>query len=144
MSQIATTIEQSRRLMLAAVSPDSADMYWIGSGATISPEEDDYKLVAEPFRPQNERLNDLRAKAVADRDKYGFDTSADIAFIDDILVRTIPAWSLSRLWDAFGLDILGGWFSVGSSKSEDVIEELVRMMEQLHANDSTLSKELLK
>lgn len=57
---------------------------------------------------------------------------------------SIPAWSLSRLWDAFGLDILGGWFSVGSSKSEDIIEELVRMMEQRHANDSTLSKELLK
>ena len=98
-SQIATTIEQSRRLILAGVSPDSADMYWIGSGATISPEEDDYKLVAEPYRPQNERMNDLRAKAVADRDKYGFDTSADIAFINDILVRTIPAWSLSRLLD---------------------------------------------
>ena len=33
------------------------------------------------------------------------------------------------LWNAFGLDVLGGWFSVGSSTSEDVIEELVRMVE---------------
>lgn len=45
-------------------------------------------------------------------------------------LQVVPAWSLSRLWDAFGLDILGGWFSVGSSTSEDVIEELVRMMER--------------
>ena len=139
MSQIATTIEQSRRLMLAGVSPDSADMYWIGSGATISPEGDDYKLVAEPYRPQNERLNNLHAKAVADRDIYGFDTSADIAFIDDILGRTIPAWSLSRLWDI----MKGPLIFPHPTSSTELMAILVAEISN-HANDSTLSKELLK
>ena len=124
--------------MLAGVSPDSADMYWIGSGATISPEEDDYKLVAEPYRPQNERMNDLRAKAVADRDKYGFDTSADIAFIDDIIARTIPAWSLSRLWEIME----GPLIFPHPTSSTELMAILVTEISD-RANDGTLSKEYL-
>lgn len=125
--------------MRAGVSLDSADMYWIGSGATISPEEDDYKLVAEPYRPQNERLNNLHAKAVYDRDIYGFDTSADIAFIDDILVRTIPAWSLSRLWDI----MKGPLIFPHPTGSTELISILVAEISD-RANDGTFSKELLK
>ena len=121
MSQIATTLEQSKRLLAAGLDPKSCDMRWTnevekdeGWGFMIIEEKEEYHLeLGQPFS----------------------DFPSD---------PSIPAWSLSRLWDAFGLDVLGGWFSVGSSTSEDVIEELVRMMEQRHANDSTLSKELLK
>lgn len=100
MSQIATTIEQSERLLKAGLDPKSADMYWghVGIGGSRA-------IVVLPAVPQ-------------------IDPNSTI----------IPAWSLSRLWDAFGLDILGGWFSVGSSTSEDVIEELVSMLENRHAN----------
>lgn len=121
MSQIATTLEQSKRLLTAGLDPKSCDMRWTnevekdeGWGFMITEEKEEYHLeLGQPFS----------------------DFPSD---------PSIPAWSLSRLWDAFGLDVLGGWFSVGSSTSEDVIEELVRMMEQRHANDSTLSKVLLK
>lgn len=121
MSQIATTIEQSKRLLAAGLDPRSCDMRWTneveedeGCGFIIMTEAEEYHLeLGQPF----------------------FDVPSD---------PSIPAWSLSRLWDLLSGTILGGWFSVGSSTSEDVIEELVRMMEQRHANDSTLSKELLK
>ena len=47
---------------------------------------------------------------------------------------SLPAWSLSRLWDLLSGTILGGWFSLGSDTSEDVIEKLVVMIEERHAN----------
>lgn len=98
MSQIATTIEQSKRLLSAGLCPNSADMSWHKYGTSK------WDLWVGYY----------------DRHISG--------------LQTIPAWSLAGLWDAFGLDILGGWFSVGSSTSEDVIEDLVRMIEERHAN----------
>lgn len=97
MSQIATSIEQSKRLLDAGLDPESADMSWV--------------TIDTPWREESKTENVLT--------------------IDNpVPHRSTPAWSLSRLWDAFGLDVLGGWFSVGSSTSEDVIEELVRMVER--------------
>lgn len=98
MSQIATTIEQSKRLLEAGIDPGSADMSW-------------HKYKTSKW--------DLWV-GWSDRE------------LQDLQV--VPAWSLASLWDAFGLDILGGWFSVGSSTSEDVIEDLVRMIENRHAH----------
>lgn len=97
MSQIATTIEQSKRLLGAGLDPESADMSWV--------------TIDTPWRKESK-------------------TDDVLTFGNSVPHRSIPAWSLSRLWDAFGLDVLGGWFSVGSSTSEDVIEELVRMVER--------------
>lgn len=94
MSQIATTIEQSKHLLDAGLDPGSADMRWEQFPGLVP------RLCYQP------------------------------GAIPLIAPKVVPAWSLSRLWDAFGLDVLGGWFSVGSSTSEDVIEELVRMMER--------------
>ena len=107
MSQIATTIEQSKRLLAAGLDPASADMCY----ANVE------------FNPNY--LPDIRLSVIT----YAkcVETYKTVGLIAEGIV---PAWSLSRLWDAFGLDILGGWFSVSSSTSEDVIEELVRMMEQ--------------
>lgn len=101
MSQIATTIEQSKRLLEVGIDPESADMSWV--------------TIDTPWREESKTENVLTIG-------------------NPVPHRSIPAWSLSRLWDAFGLDVLGGWFSVGSSTSEDVIEELVRMLENRYAN----------
>ena len=107
MSQIATTIEQSKRLLAAGLDPESADMWW----TIVQPrKQDGWKLVpdGQPYSMLN----------LYKKEHLG------LAGYEDI-----PAWSLSRLWDMLGLNVLGGWFSVGSSTSEDVIEELVRMHE---------------
>lgn len=101
-SQIATSIPQSKRLLAAGLDPGSADMMW------VIPE------ILDSFDDEGENTPDPPASLKLQR--YG-------RYCDT------PAWSLSRLWDALGLDVLGGWFSVGSSTSEDVIEELVRMVE---------------
>ena len=112
MSQIATTIEQSKRLLKAGLDPESADMWW----TIVQPQKQDgWKLV--PDGQPYSMLNLYKEEHLG------------LANYEDI-----PAWSLSRLWDAFGLDILGGWFSLGSHRSEDVIEELVSMLENRHAN----------
>jgi hypothetical protein len=121
MSQISTSIEQSKRLLDAGLDPGSADMCYanVELNSNYCP---DIRLSVIPY-----------AQCV--------ETYKTVGLIAEGIV---PAWSLSRLWDAFSLDIHGGWFSIGSSTSEDVIEELVRMMEQRHINYGTLSKELLK
>ena len=106
MSQIATTIEQSKRLLDAGLEPGRADMMWRNVALTYDFWTAMEIVTAEPIL-------------------YAFNAKSE---------DSIPAWSLSRLWDAFGLDILGGWFSVGSSRSEDVIEELVRMLENRYSN----------
>ena len=98
MSQIATTIEQSKRLLDAGLDPESADMRWETFPGCVP--HLCYQPSAMPL----------------------------------IAPKVTPAWSLSKLWDMLGLDILGGWFSVGSSTSEDVIEELVRIHENRRAN----------
>ena len=109
-SQIATSIEQAKRLLAAGIDPGSADMCY--ANVEFNPNYlPDIRLSVIPY-----------AKCVETYKAVGL-----------IAEGIVPAWSLSRLWDAFGLDILGGWFSVGSSRSEDVIEELVRMLENRHA-----------
>ncbi len=110
-SQIATTIEQSKRLLAAGLDPESADMCYANVELNLN-YLPDIRLSIIPY-----------AKCVETYKTVGL-----------IAEGVIPAWSLSRLWDAFGLDVLGGWFSVGSSTSEDVIEDLVRMIEERHAN----------
>lgn len=110
-SQIATSISQSKRLLAAGLDPESADMCY--ANVELNPNYlPDIRLSAFPY-----------AKCVETYKTVGL-----------IAEDVVPAWSLSRLWDAFGLDVLGGWFSVGSSTSEDVIEELVRMLENRYAN----------
>lgn len=107
MSQIATTIEQSKRLLKAGLDPGSADMKHT-------------RLVIE--------ADGEGYFSIGPRKDFHIEVGKTM-FEDEV-----PAWSLSRLWDAFGLDILGGWFSLGSHRSEDVIEELVCMLENRHAN----------
>ena len=106
MTQIATTIEQSRRLLEAGIAYTSCDMEWINVDVWDSEEK---KMVGKWFLNSNPCLTIRHPKYV-------------------------PAWSLSRLWDILSGTILGGWFSLGSDTSEDVIEKLVVMIEERHAN----------
>lgn len=100
MSQIATTIEQSQRLLAAGLDPKSADMYWrhVDFGGSM-------QIVELPANPHL-----------------------------DIHSTISPAWSLSKLWDLLSGTVLGGWFSIGSDKSEEIIERLVQIIENRHAN----------
>lgn len=120
-SPIATSIEQSKRLLAAGIDPKSADMCYIEEIITNGIGCVPYKYAWSEY------------PCVDTHEVY-----------EGPELVSLPAWSLSRLWDLLSGTILGGWFSVGSSKSEDIIEELVRMMEQRHANDDTPSKVLLK
>lgn len=98
MSQIATTIEQSKRLLAAGLDPESADMSW-------------HKYRTSKW--------DLWV-GWSDRELPDF--------------QFVPAWSLSRLWDLLSGTVLGGWFSIGSDKSEEIIERLVQIIEKRYAN----------
>lgn len=124
MSQISTTIEQSNRLIAAGIDTNSADMYWLGIGRTISPAEDDYKLYTEPYFP----LYGLVTKAIknekADRENYGFDTSNEISAKEDFLSRLFPAWSLSALWQMIH-DLDKTYEFPTSLSADELIETLV-------------------
>ena len=125
MSQIATTIEQSKRLMKAGLDLERADMYWLGSGKTISPDEDEYKLYTEPFSPLYERVTEAIKNEKADRDNYGFDTSNEIEAKEDFLSRHFPAWSLSALWQI--VHELDKTYEFPTTlSSDDLIELLVK------------------
>lgn len=98
MTQIATTIEQSKRLLATGLDPGSADMSW-------------HKYKTSKW--------DLWV-GWSDRELPDF--------------QSVRAWSLARLWDILSGTTLGGWFSLGSDTSEDVIEKLVVMIEERYAN----------
>lgn len=119
-SQIATSIEQAKRLLAAGIDPGSADMYY-KNNLPWTDKEPKYSAILSDGSPVEALEWYNKGYTAAGKEPLS------------LLHFCFPAWSLSRLWDAFGLDILGGWFSVGSSRSEDVIEELVRMLENRHA-----------
>lgn len=116
MSQIATTIEQSKRLLAAGLDPRSCDMRWTneveedeGWGFIIMTEVEEYHLeLGQPF----------------------FDFPSD---------PSIPAWSLSRLWDI----MKGPLIFPHPTSSTELMTILVSDISE-RANDGTLSKELLK
>lgn len=107
MSQIATTIEQSKRLLAAGIDPESADMCY--KTLDVEDSESDDELVFDFItRPYSEYL------------KYAGPLC--------LSYRAIPAWSLSRLIDLnaeTGIPI-----NYGPMKdSADVIECAVRVLE---------------
>lgn len=71
MSQIATTIEQSKRLIAAGLDPESADMMWRNAALTYDFGTAREVVTAEPIL-------------------YAFNAKSE---------NSIPAWSLSRLID---------------------------------------------
>lgn len=112
MSQIATTIEQSKRLLAAGLDPESADMCY--KTLDVEDSESDDELVFDFItRPYSEYLKYVGPLGLS--------------------YRACPAWSLSRLWDLLSGTVLGGWFSIGSDKSEEIIERLVQFIEKRHA-----------
>ena len=94
MSQIATSIVQSTQLIEAGLNPESADMaWWIMKGQKPA-------LVADTKRNLDKGL--LRAKSIAP------------------LVEIVPAWSLARLIELYGVDA-----------PEEVISEWVRKIRSI-------------
>lgn len=116
MSQIATTIEQSKRLLAAGLDPASADMCY----ANVE------------FNPNY--LPDIRLSVIT----YAkcVETYKTVGLIAEGIV---PAWSLSRLWDIIG----GVLMFPHPSDSSDLISSLVAAI-IYRANNGTLSKEYLK
>lgn len=121
MSQIATTIEQSKRLLAAGIDPESADMYY-KNNLPWTDKEPKYSAILSDGSPVEALEWYNKGYTAAGKEPLS------------LLHFCFPAWSLSRLWDTLSGTILGGWFSVGSSRSEDVIEELVKMLENRHAD----------
>lgn len=115
-SQIATTIEQSKRLLAAGIDPASADMCY--ANVEFNPNyRPDIRLSVIPY-----------AKCV--------ETYKTVGLIAEGIV---PAWSLSRLWD-----IMRGFLIIPRPQSSaELITSLVAEISD-RANDGTLSKELLK
>lgn len=100
MSQIATTIRQSKRLLDAGLDPKSCDMRWTneveedeGWGFIITEEEEYHLELGQPF----------------------FDFPSD---------PSIPAWSLSRLWDMYSLRC-GREFMITSVPAKELFEVLI-------------------
>ena len=116
-SPIATSIEQSKRLLAAGIDPRSCDMRWTnevekdeGWGFIITEEEEEYHLeLGQPF----------------------FDFPSD---------PSIPAWSLSRQWDIIGGGVL---MFPRPSNSSDFISSLVAAM--IHrADNGAIAKKILE
>lgn len=118
MSQIATTIEQSKRLLAAGIDPASADMCY--KTLDVEPRESDDELMFDFItRPYSEYFKYVEPLGLS--------------------CRAIPAWSLSRLWDIIG----GVLMFPHPSDSSDLISSLVAAI-IYRANNGTLSKEYLK
>jgi len=105
MSQIATTIEQSKRLLEAGLDPGSADMWW----TIIQPLKHDWwKLVLDG--QQYSILSLYKGEHIA------------LASFEDI-----PAWSLSRLWDICNDCGIGPFnFGGGDIESSGLVAKLVK------------------
>ena len=92
MSQIATTIEQSKRLLDAGLDPGSADMSWV--------------TIDTPWRKESKTENVLT--------------------VGNLRHRSIPAWSLSRLWDICNDSGIGPFnFGGNSIESSEIVAKLV-------------------
>lgn len=110
-SPIATSIEQSKRLLAAGLDPRSCDMRWTnevkeddGCGFILTTQEEEYHLeLGQPF----------------------FDSPSD---------PSIPAWSLSKVWDILGEH---------PSNSSKLISSLVSFIID-HVNDGAIAKKYLK
>lgn len=105
MSQIATTIEQSKRLLAAGIDPESCDMWW-----TIRRplKYDGWKLVynGEPYV----YLSTYKEEPVALAE-----------------FEIVPAWSLSRLWDICNDSEIGPFnFGGDSIESSEIVAKLVK------------------
>lgn len=98
MSQIATTVEQSKRLLAAGLDPESADMMWRNVTLTYDFGHAMEVATAEPIL-------------------YAFNAKSE---------DSIPAWSLSKLWDICNDSGIGPFnFGGDDIDSSSLIEKLV-------------------
>ena len=116
MTQIATTIEQSKRLLAAGLDPASADMCYIEEIITNGIGCIPYKRTWSEYPC--------------------VDTHEEYEGPEPV---SLPAWSLSRLWDI----MKGPLIFPHPTSSTELMAILVAEISD-RANDGTLSKELLK
>lgn len=114
-SQIATTIEQSKRMIDVGFPVETADMWW---------------TTVQPLRFDG-------YKTIPDGDPY---TSLSLYKMEHICIASYdetPAWSLSRLIDILGSEVFYNYIFRGYDtncspiESEDVIERLVWYIESI-------------
>lgn len=111
MSQIATTIEQSKRLLAAGIDPESADMYY-KNNLPWTDKEPRYSAVLSAGSPAK------------DLEWYNKGYTAGGKEPLPLLHFCFPAWSLSRLWELNSKSYYR--LSCPSIKSpEEIIEALV-------------------
>lgn len=113
---IATSIEQSRRLINAGVNPDTADMYYIGVQRW---DGNDYSLTGE---------HNLLVKANDDEHYEYMTKNFGISMDEDEGTYFMPAWSVGALWD-----ILPDTFCVSKAIAEVsivLIEKFVGIIER--------------
>lgn len=104
MSQIATTIEQSKRLLNAGLDPGSADMCY--ANVEFNPYYlPDIRLSVIPY-----------AKCVETYKAVGL-----------IAEGIVPAWSLARLWDMYSLRC-GREFMITGVPAKELFEVLIERL----------------
>lgn len=104
MSQIATTIEQSKRLLAAGIDPKSADMCYIEEIITNGIGCIPYKRTWSEYPCVDTHEESEGPEMVS-----------------------LPAWSLSRLWDICNDSGIGPFnFGGNSIESSEIVEKLVK------------------
>ena len=103
-SQIATSISQSKRLLAAGLDPESADMCYVNV----------------EFNPNY--LPDMRLGVIT----YAkcVETYKTVGLIAEGIV---PAWSLARLWDMYSLRC-GREFMITSVPAKELFEVLIERL----------------
>lgn len=113
MSQIATTIEQSKRLLDAGLDPVSADMYY-KNNLPWTDKEPRYSAVLSDGSP------------VEALEWYNKGYTAGGKEPLPLLHFCFPAWSLSRLWDICNDSGIGPFnFGGNSIESSEIVAKLV-------------------
>ena len=93
MSQVVTTPQQSKSLLLAGLNPNTADFYW---------EFRHFWYVGEAFKDRtDENLTYLHYREECTWRKNNIPKDDDMIFDEGQCAsfKFIPAWSLSKLWD---------------------------------------------
>lgn len=130
--QIATTIEQSRRLLSCGVDPKTADMYWCSF------------LQCEPFLALGEIPRDNETGNVLDdKDVPAWSLSTLLALLPNLIMaenRMQFTFRLIKCKDAYIVEYEGHGTSLYQTNGATAIEACVRMIETLTFHKHSLNK----
>ena len=121
-SAICTSREQSERLLKLGLKKETADMY--------------YKFITHDFKG-----NEIKEK---DRDYLlccWYDESSQVCGLEQ--KKTIPAWSLHRLWELYWSNKVGSDCLFGCGKHMSPYAKMIAMIEY-DIEDGTFNKDYLE